>query len=68
MDGLKIKYFVLNPKSKHSGDPYARASRSAMRCYADSIASYNPGLAHDLREWAAAEDINSVDYGDGAAA
>ena len=54
MDGLKMKYFVLKP----TGDnPYSVASRQAMYSYARSIASENPSLAKELREWADTEAI-----------
>jgi hypothetical protein len=51
--GLELRYFVLKPKGR---DEYARASRTAMRAYADSIESVNEQLAQDLREWARLED------------
>ena len=48
MDGLLLKYFVLNPK----GDTeYHRASREAMRTYAKCIYGTNPELAQDLEKW-----------------
>jgi len=53
---LKMKYFVLKPESKTRFDPYARASRSAMRQYADTIDDFNSDLAQDLRDWAQKED------------
>lgn len=56
MLGLELKYFVLKPKSKMTGDPYAIASRQAIRTYADSIESENSELAFDLRRWANKED------------
>jgi len=48
MDGLMMKYFVLKPKGNN---PYARASRMAMRVYADHIRSTNPELCYNLNEW-----------------
>ena len=48
MEGLKTKYFVLNPEKK---GPYGRASRKAMLAYADTINKSNPALANDLYEW-----------------
>lgn len=56
MDGLKMKYFILNPNSKWSEDPIARASRMAMRAFASSIEDCNIGLAEALRDWAMKED------------
>lgn len=48
MEGLKMKYFVLNPEKR---GPYGRASRKAMLTYADDIQRVNPALASDLRMW-----------------
>ena len=56
MFGLESKYFVLKPRSKDENDPYARASRQAIRAYADSIESENNDLAFDLRRWANEEE------------
>ena len=52
---LKMKYFILKPKSKTPDDPYAHASRQAMKAYADAIEAENPNLAQDLRLWRFAE-------------
>jgi len=49
MTGLKMKYFVLKPKGH---DIYAKASRQAMRAYANTIEPENLALAIDLRAWA----------------
>lgn len=49
MAGLMMKYFVLKP---HGDDAYAKASRAAMRSYANSIREENPELCKELREWA----------------
>ena len=49
--GLEMKYFVVRPKAKYADDPYARASRRAMRAYAEEIETYDPELAEDLRMW-----------------
>jgi hypothetical protein len=49
MSGLEMRYFVLKPRGH---GPYARASRAAMRRYADLITGENPELAADLRKWA----------------
>ncbi len=51
MVGLKMKYFVLNPKSKTIEDAYAAASRAAMVAYASTINYTNPELAKDLLAW-----------------
>ena len=48
---LEMKYFILKPKSKYKGDPYAHASRQAMDSYAASILRYDPELARSLFEW-----------------
>ena len=47
-DGLKMKYFVLNPTKT---DAYGAASRAAMDAYAESICDTNLDLAEELREW-----------------
>ena len=52
---LEMKYFVLNPRSKQPYDPFALASREAMRMYAMTIESTDPELAKELREWAQEE-------------
>ena len=49
MNGLQMKYFVLKP---HGNDAYAKASRAAMRAYANHISDENKALCNDLREWA----------------
>ena len=46
-----MKYFVLKPRSKNYDDPYALASREAMRTYAFCIESENPELAEELHKW-----------------
>ena len=51
MTGLEMKYFVLNPKSKVAGDPYAAASRKGMRFYSNMIRKENPELADGLDVW-----------------
>jgi hypothetical protein len=48
-DGLKLKYFVLNPGS--GDDDYAQASRCALIEFSDVIEDSNPVLAVDLRNW-----------------
>lgn len=49
MSGLRMKYFVLKPSGN---DIYAKASRKAMRVYAEQIYPSNKELAEDLRNWA----------------
>ena len=51
MSGLKLKYFVLNPKSKTSDDPYAAASRAAMMAYAEAIFEVDKVLYNELCQW-----------------
>jgi hypothetical protein len=50
-----MKYFILKPKSKFPGDPYAAASRKAMIEYAACIRSQDSRLADDLSIWAERE-------------
>ena len=52
MTGLEMKYFVLKPKGN---SPYAKASRIALKAYADAINDENPKLTHDLHMWAIEE-------------
>ena len=49
MTGLEMKYFVLKPKGDSQ---YSKASRTALKAYADAISDENPKLAHDLHMWA----------------
>jgi len=58
--GLEMKYFILKPRSKWYDDPNARASRQAMRAYADSIDFCDAELSAELREWARQEDELSI--------
>jgi hypothetical protein len=51
MSDLKMKYFVLKPKSKNSDDLYAQASRKAMRAYANHIYFKDPEFANQIRAW-----------------
>lgn len=48
MNGLMMKYFVLNP---HKKDAYGKASRKAILAYADEIAKTNALLSTDLKSW-----------------
>ncbi len=52
---LDMKYFVLKPKSKYQEDTYAKAARTAMNAYADSIQRVDPELSKSLIEWRTAE-------------
>jgi len=56
MMSLKMKYFVLKPKSKFQGDPWAKASRDAMAAFSFSIRGTDPELAEELLQWLMAED------------
>ena len=58
MSGLQMKYFVLKP---NGNDAYAKASRAAMRAYANHIANENKELCDELREWADSETFNMLD-------
>lgn len=57
MAGLMLKYFVLKPKGS---SPYSKASRAAMRAYADVIEGENYDLADNLRNWVAEEQMKSA--------
>ena len=48
-DGLLMKYFVLKPRGT---DVFARASRAAMRSYANYIRDENRTLSEELAKWA----------------
>lgn len=56
MDGLQLKYFVLNPTS--SDVYYAEASRQAMLAFANQITWSNKKLADDIRTWVEHCDLN----------
>ena len=49
---IQMKYFVLKPQGNNA---YARASRSAMRIFANVIRTEDPLLADELQEWADSE-------------
>ncbi len=51
--GLMMKYFVLKPEGDTA---YHRASRKAMRAYAEAIEKENPKMAEELVEWASKEN------------
>ena len=54
MSGLEMKYFVLKPKGEFD-DPYAKASRAALKTYADAIEKDNHQLCYDLHQWVITE-------------
>jgi len=54
---MKLKYFILKPKSKDENDVYAEASRDALEAFAWTIRDKNPKLARELLSWAARETI-----------
>lgn len=58
MTGLQMKYFVLKPKGS---DVYAKASRRAMRAYADMIQGDNKEFADELRAWADREHVAMIE-------
>jgi len=49
MEGLLMKYFVLNPTS--GDEAYAAASRAAMMTFATYMDKHNRTLADDIRLW-----------------
>lgn len=51
---LKLKYFVLKPNGT---DIYAKASREAMRTYANVIEDIDPIFHDDLKEWISYEEL-----------
>lgn len=57
---LKMKYFVLKPRSKSAGDRYAAASRKAMRAYAYMIMNTDAELYGQLIEWANKESERDI--------
>lgn len=54
VEGLKMKYFVLNP---HKDNTYGEASRAAIYEYADKMEPENSELASELRVW-----VGSIDF------
>ena len=48
MNGLEMKYFVLNPNKQ---DAYGKASREAIGTYAGEIYDENPKLSAALIRW-----------------
>jgi len=57
---LEMKYFILKPHSKFHGDPFAAASRKAMRVYADMIKHIDENLGKELELWANRETKNDI--------
>ena len=57
MNGLEMKYFVLKPSGT---DAYAKASRIAMKAYANHIEAINKDLCDDLRNWADREAVEQL--------
>lgn len=55
MNGLQMKYFVLNPTKN---DAYGLASRMAILAYATQIYSTNQQLATELRKWVTDIDLS----------
>lgn len=55
---LELKYFVLKPRSKFKGDSYAKASRAAMKTYAEMIADTDLELSIALKQWVRREEKN----------
>ena len=55
-EGLKMKYFLLKPRSKTLDDAYAKASREAMKTYARIIKYDNEQLSEDLINWVQDEE------------
>ena len=49
-NGLHMKYFVLKPRGDFN-DPYAKASRAALKAYAETIIDENPDLYASLEKW-----------------
>lgn len=48
---LEMKYFILKPRSKFRDDPWAKASRAAMKVFADEIKKTDPDCSEDLGYW-----------------
>ncbi len=61
MNGLELRYFILKPSGKGQS---GKASRAALRRYADLIQDENPILAQELHEWANREQIKAVEAGE----
>jgi len=61
---LKMKYFVLKPRSKVRYDPWAAASRAAMRTYATMIEIVDPILSKELKTWVKKEEKEETLYPD----
>lgn len=57
---LEMKYFVLKPRSKKADDPFAVASRVAMKTFANMIQTADQELARELREWVQREEAGTA--------
>jgi len=60
-DGLELRYFVLKPSGK--GD-HGKASRAALRAYAEVIANTDQRFANDLENWATEEQLKAAGLGE----
>lgn len=60
--GLRMKYFVLKPAGSNW---HARASRAAMRRYAQFIKSLEPALSSQLMSWVEEEFTNWYEQSEG---
>jgi len=59
-----MKYFVLKPRSKVRYDPWAAASRAAMRSYAIMIEVIDPILSKELKAWIIEEEKKETSFPD----
>lgn len=59
MTGLEMRYFILKPLGNTA---YHKASRAAMRKYANMIREENPKMAEDLDTWHEREWIKNLNY------
>lgn len=53
MEGLEMRYFVLKPRGISA---FARASRAAMRTFAEIIDDENQVLSGDIYAWVKKEE------------
>lgn len=60
---LEMKYFVLKPRSKYRGDPWAEASRAALIAFANAIRGEDRVLALELEDWVNGEFLNDASMG-----
>lgn len=59
MNGLEMKYFVLNPNKR---DTYGLASRKAIMAYAEVVEKKNKQLAEGLRNWVLKIQLKNAGY------